>query len=93
MGDDLREAVFNRAPLTVSTLPFILRENVFSVRRETYWGKYSLLNDILRWRSCSGVPHGGVYRIYLWPFRRDHHSNSDWPVRVLVIDVSTRIGR
>ncbi len=65
-----------------------------------YWGKYSLLNDITRWRSCSGVLCGCVNRICLWPLRRDDHSGvligeggerrSDWPAHVLAIDVSTR---
>ncbi len=57
-----------------------------------YKGKYSLLNDIKRWRSCSGVPHGCVNRIRLWPLKRDDHSGvligsggtqrSGWPARV-----------
>ncbi len=61
-----------------------------------YEVKYSLLNDITRRRSCSGVPRGCVYR-------RDDHSGvlidpggarrSDWPTRVLAYDVSTRIDR
>ncbi len=29
--------------------------------------KYSLLNDIKRWRSCSGVPRGCGNKIRLWP--------------------------
>ncbi len=33
MRDELREAAFNRPTLTVSILPFIWREYVFSVRR------------------------------------------------------------
>ncbi len=37
-------------------------------------GKYSLLNDISRWRSCSGVPRGCVNRIRIWPLRRDDRS-------------------
>ncbi len=37
-------------------------------------GKYSLMNDITRWRSFSGVPRGCVNRIDLWPLRRDDHS-------------------
>ncbi len=66
-------------------------------------GKYSLLNDIKRWRSCSGVSRGCVNRIQLWPLRRDDHSGvligaggtrlSDWPARVLANDVSTGIDR
>ncbi len=66
-------------------------------------GKYSLLNDITRWRSCSGVTHGCVNRTLLWLLRRDDHSGvligtggtrrPDWPVRVLANDVSTRIDR
>ncbi len=66
-----------------------------------YLGKYSLLNDNTKWRSCSGVPRGCVNRIRLWPLRRDDHSGvligaggerrSDWPPHVLANDVSTRI--
>ncbi len=41
-----------------------------------YLGKYSLLLDITRWRSCSGVPCGCVNRIRLWPLRRDDHSGA-----------------
>ncbi len=37
-------------------------------------GKYSLLNDITSWRSCSVVPRGCLSRIRLWPLRRDDHS-------------------
>ncbi len=58
-----------------------------------YKGKYSLLNDITRWRPCSGVPRGCVNRIRLWPLRRDDQSGvligaggelrSDWPAHVL----------
>ncbi len=68
-----------------------------------YWVKYSLLNDITRRSSYSGVPHGYVNRIRIWPLRRDYHPGiligavgrrrSDWPARVLANDVSTRIGR
>ncbi len=68
-----------------------------------YWIKYSLLNDITRWRSCSGVPCDCVLRIRLWLLRRDDHSGVligaggerrfDWPARVLANDVSTRIDR
>ncbi len=39
-----------------------------------YKGKYSLLNEIHRLRSCSVVPRGCVNKIYLWPLRRDDHS-------------------
>ncbi len=56
-----------------------------------YYRKYSLLSDITRWRSCSGVPRGCVYRIRVWLLRRDHHSGvligaggerrSDWPAQ------------
>ncbi len=66
-----------------------------------YLGKVSLKNETQR--SCSGVPRGCVLRISLWPLRRDEHSGvligpgvtlrSDWPVRVLINDVSTRIDR
>ncbi len=62
-------------------------------------GKYSLLNDIKKWRSCSGC----VNRIRLWLLRRDDHSvvligasgtrRSDWPSRVLANDVRIRINR
>ncbi len=59
-------------------------------------GKYSLKNEIHRWRWLLGVPRGCVNKI-------DDHSDiligtggtrrSDWPVRVLANDVSTRIDR
>ncbi len=72
-------------------------------RRINEAGKYSLLNDIKRWRSCSVVPCGCMNRIRLWPLRHQDHSGvqigaggtrrSDWPARVLAIDVSTRINR
>ncbi len=42
--------------------------------RKMYQGKYSLKNEIQRWRSCSGVPRGCVYRIRLWLLKRDDHS-------------------
>ncbi len=68
-----------------------------------YWGKYSLKNEIQRWRSCSGVPRGCVNRIRLWPLRYDYHSGvlivkggtrrSDWPVSVLANDESAGIDR
>ncbi len=61
---------------------------------------YSLLNDITRWRSCSGVRRGCVNRIRLLPLRHDDHSGvligvggtrrSDWPACVLANDVSMR---
>ncbi len=35
---------------------------------------YNLLNNITGWRSCSGMPRGCVYKIRLWPLRRDDHS-------------------
>ncbi len=64
-------------------------------------GKYSLLNDIKRWRSCSGLPCGCVNRIRLWPLRRDDHSGvligaggerrSDWVAHVLANNVSKKI--
>ncbi len=38
------------------------------------YGKYSLLNDIKTWLSCSVVPRGCVNRLRLWPLRRDDHS-------------------
>ncbi len=73
------------------------------MRRDNVLRKNSLLNDILRWRSCSGVPRGYVNRIRLWPLRRDDHSGvligaggerrSDWPARVLTNGVFTRIDR
>ncbi len=66
-------------------------------------GKYSLLNDIKRWGSCSGGPRDCVNRVRLWPLRRDDHScvmvvasrtrRSDWHARVLAYDVSMRIDR
>ncbi len=68
-----------------------------------YKRKYSLKNEIQRWRQCSGVPRGCVPRIRFWPLRCDYHSGvligaggrrrSDWSVRVLANDVSTRIDR
>ncbi len=62
------------------------------------------MDGVTSWRSCSVVTRGCVnIRIRLWPLRRDDHSGvligagearrSDWPVRVLANDVSTRIGR
>ncbi len=49
------------------------------------------------------MPRGCVNRFRLWPLRRDYHSGvligavrrqrSDWSVRVLANDVSTRIDR
>ncbi len=68
-----------------------------------YYVKYILLNEITRWRSCSGVPRGCVNRIRLWSLRHDNQSgvligaggtrHSDWPARVLADDVSPRIDR
>ncbi len=68
-----------------------------------YWGKYSVKNEIQKWRSCSGVPSGCVIRIHLRVLRRDDHSGvlirsggerrSDWSVHVLANDVSMRIDR
>ncbi len=68
-----------------------------------YSGKYSLLNGIKNWRSCSGVPRGCVNRIRLWPLSRDDHAGvligaagrrrPDWPARVLANDVSRKIDR
>ncbi len=43
-------------------------------RRINEASKYSLQDGILRWRSCSGVPHDCVNRIRLWSLRRDDHS-------------------
>ncbi len=64
-------------------------------------GKYSLRNEIQRWRLCSGMPRGCVNGIRPWPHRRDEHSGvligaggerrSGWSVRVLANDVSMRI--
>ncbi len=39
-----------------------------------YKGEYSLLNNITRWRSCSGMSRGYVNKIRLKPLRRDDHS-------------------
>ncbi len=39
-----------------------------------YLGKYSLLNDITIWRSCSVVPCGCVNGVSLWSLRRDDYS-------------------
>ncbi len=68
-----------------------------------YQGKYSLKNEIQRWRPRSDVPRSCVSSIRLWPLRRDYHSgvlmgaggtqHSDWPARVLANDISTRIDR
>ncbi len=68
-----------------------------------YSGKYSLLNGIKGRLSCSLVPPGCVNKIRLLPLRRDAHSGvligaggtrrSDWPERVLAINVSARIDR
>ncbi len=68
-----------------------------------YLEKYSLKNEIQRWRPYSGVPRGCVNRIRLWPLRRDYHSGvligtggdrrSDWPARVVANDVSRKIDR
>ncbi len=68
-----------------------------------YYGKYSLLNEIKDWRLRLGVSRGCVYRICLWPVRRDDHScvligaggerHSDWPLDVLANDASTGIDR
>ncbi len=68
-----------------------------------YMGKYSLLNEIQRWRPSSGAPRGCVKRIRIWPLGRDDHSGVligacgerrfDWPACVLANDVSTRIDR
>ncbi len=68
-----------------------------------YKGKYRVLNGITGWRSCSGVPHGCMNRVCLWPLRHDDHScvligaggerRSDWPAHVLGNDVGTRIYR
>ncbi len=53
---------------------------------------YSLLNDVTRWRSCSGVIRGCAPRIRIWPPSCDERSGaligaggtrrSDWPKRV-----------
>ncbi len=66
-----------------------------------YKGKYSLLNYIKKWRSCSGVPRSCVNRIRIWPLRHDDHSailigaggrrRFDWPARMLANDVSRGI--
>ncbi len=68
-----------------------------------YWVKYSLLNGVMSWRSCSVVPRGCANRIRLWPLRCDDHSDvligegrtrrSNWPARVWANDVSRRIDR
>ncbi len=51
--------------------------------------KYSLLNNVSSWRSCSVLTCGVVIRIRVWPLRRDDRSGiligacgtrrSDWP--------------
>ncbi len=68
-----------------------------------YKGKYTLMNEMTRWRSCSGVSRNCVYKIRIWPLGRDDHPGvligaggtrrSDWPARVLANDVGTRIDR
>ncbi len=68
-----------------------------------YWGKYSLLSDLTKWRSCSGVARGCVPRIRRWPLRRDDCSadligaaetrRCDWLARLKASDVSARIDR
>ncbi len=68
-----------------------------------YKGKYSLLNDIKKWRSYSVVTRSCVNGSRLWPLSSDDHSGvlvgadearrSDWPARVLANYVSTRIDR
>ncbi len=73
------------------------------MRRENVLGKYSLLNGVTSWRSCSVVPRDCVNRIRLGPLWRDDHSGvligegmtrrSDCPARVLANGVSTRIDR
>ncbi len=57
-----------------------------------YSGKYSLLNDIMRWRSCSGATRGCVNRIRLWPLRRSDWCRKD-VARVLANDERTIIDR
>ncbi len=74
-----------------------------SQRRINEAGKFSLMNEITKWRPCSGVSRGYVNRIHLWPLRRDDHSGvligtggtgrSNWPARVLANDVSVKIDR
>ncbi len=39
-----------------------------------YSGKYSLLNDIMRWRSWLGVSRCSVNGIRPWSLRRDDHT-------------------
>ncbi len=65
-----------------------------------YKEKYSLLNDITRWRSCVGVPLGCVPRIRFGPNNRKERSciligtdgmwHSDWLARESID--STRAG-
>ncbi len=72
-------------------------------RRINEAGKCIRENTALRTKFRGGVPRGCVNRIRLWPLKRDGHSGvligaggerrSDWPTRVLVNDVSTRIDR
>ncbi len=71
--------------------------------RKMYLWKYSLLNHITGWCTCSGLPRGCVNRIRLWSLRRDDDSGvlidlgwtrrSDWPACVLAIDATMRIDR
>ncbi len=61
-----------------------------------YWEKYSLLNDVTRWRTCSVVTRVCVNRIRLWPLMRNDRSyvligagetwRSDWPERMWAND-------
>ncbi len=48
VGDGSKETAFYRSTLTVSTLPFIWRENVLSPRRRTLNGEGSLLVEKFR---------------------------------------------
>ncbi len=57
-----------------------------------------MLRSGVRVQACH---EGCVYRIRVWPLRRDDHScvligaggtkRSDWPARVLANDISTRV--
>ncbi len=57
-----------------------------------YNENHRLFNGVTSWRLCSGVPHGCVNRICIWPPKREERSSvvtgaggmqrSDWPERV-----------
>ncbi len=46
------------------------------VRQENVLGKHNLMSGVGRRCSCSGMTHGCVNRIRLWPPRRDDSSGT-----------------